>query len=147
MATPHTGRTCSSCLRNTQSWNCPVRDYRFWQGKEGQEVIRGTPTHRPLPADVSPLPGTLSSDSSKKSFVCRPGAAGRPMSSKGPCMHLLHPALSFLFNQIWGQNGLSLLFRTHPQNKMTKSKRNEIRKTRRQFMEFTHAEKHKGLSP
>ena len=32
----------------------------LWQGEEGEEVIRGTPSHGPVPADVSPRPGTLS---------------------------------------------------------------------------------------
>ena len=141
-----------------------VQTMALWQGEEGEEVIRGTPSHGPVPADVSTLPGTLSNDNSKKPFVWRPGAARWPTSCKGTCMHLFHPAFSFLFNQSLRGNHFSLLiqkrvkaliiqscltlcdamdyslpgssiqgilqarilFRTHTQNHMTKSKRNEI---------------------
>ena len=81
----------------------------LWQGEEGEEVIRGTPSHGPVPADVSPLPGTLSNDNSKKPFVWRPGAARWPTSCKGMCMHLFHPAFSFVFNQSLRWNHFSLL--------------------------------------
>lgn len=50
-----------------------VRTMELWQGEEREEVILGTPTHGPLPADISLSPSTLSNDNSKKPFVCRYG--------------------------------------------------------------------------
>lgn len=39
-----------------------VRTMELWQGEEREEVLLGTPTHGPLPTDISLSLSTLSND-------------------------------------------------------------------------------------
>lgn len=92
-----------------------VRTMEHWQGEEREEVILRTPTHSPLPADISLSPNTLSNDNSKKPFVCRYGTIDPFSAKENVCIFFSFP-LCFLFNSIWVETKyhLSLLSRTPP---------------------------------
>ena len=137
---------------NTQNWNCLGKDYRFGQGSSGRERRERKSSWGHPPTALSPLTsalswGTLSNDNSEKPFVCHYGTTDPFSAMKNVCIFSFpRPASHLTRFGVETKYHLLLLSRTL-QNKMTKSKRNEIQKTHRQFMLLTRTKKHKDLSP
>lgn len=142
---------CSICLRNTQNWNCLSRDYRFGRWSTGRERKERKSSWGHPPTALFPLTSASLQALCQMITLRSPLYAGmvllihfqqRKMYASSSPSHCVSSLTRFEEKP----NIISHYYPEHPQNKMTKSKRNEIRKKHRQSMLPTHTNKHTNLS-